>query len=161
MKTKLPIKKTQKGFTLLESLMALFVLSIGMLGVAGMQIQSMQAGNVAKQRMLAVTYNEELLERIRSNPAGIRFYANAAASRGCSSGTVCNAQEMAEDDLLIWQDNIDNVLPGTPTVAIEVLEIPDITVDPEGTGRIINIEISWYDRGDTYVFNSSVLVNNK
>lgn len=159
MKSKLHLKNKQSGFTLLESLMALFVLTVGILGVAGLQMQGMQAGNVAKQRMLAVSYAEELIERIRANPIGADGYDGAPASYGCSSGSVCTQAEMAADDLFIWTDNVNRGLPGTPTVNVQVTPVNDVALDPENIGRIVTVNIAWVDRGDNYTFNSSSLVN--
>lgn len=159
MKAKHPSINKQGGFTLLESLIALFVLTIGILGVAGLQMQGMRAGNVAKQRMLAVSYSEELLERIRANPAGVDNYAGASKSYACSAGQICGPDTMAADDLFIWNAGLINAMPGEPTADITVLPVNNITLDPGNVGRIINIDISWVDRGDTYTFNSSSLVN--
>jgi len=159
MKAKLHINRKQSGFTLLESLMALFVLTVGILGVAGMQMQGMRAGNVAKQRMLAVSYAEELLERVRANPRGVEDYANPANSHGCSSGNICTAAQMAADDLFIWNAAVDSVFPGTPTVTMTIVPVDDPLLDPDDLGREITIDISWDDRGDTYAFSSSALIN--
>jgi len=160
MKLKLPIKNKQSGFTLLESLMALFVLTVGILGVAGLQVQSMKAGHFAKQRMIAVSYTEELLERIRSNPAGVAEYATVTAeSFGCSSGNVCTATQMAADDLFIWNDAVTKAFPGEPNMTVTAEAIDDAALDPENLGRSININISWEDQGDSFSFDSVALIN--
>lgn len=159
MKEKTLTTTKQTGFTLLESLVALFILTIGLLGVAGLQMQAMRSANVAKQRMLVVSYAEELIERIRANPDGVEDYAGMAASYGCSTGSLCNASEMAADDLFIWNADITLALPGDPNVTVSTIPVDDILLDPNNVGRIINVDISWTDRGDAYAFNSSSIVN--
>jgi len=160
MKLKLLTKKKQSGFTLLESLMSLFVLTVGILGVAGMQMQGMKAGNVAKQRMIAVSFTEELMERIRANPAAVSDYGTVTpASNGCSSGAVCTATEMAADDLFVWDAGVNNALPGAPTVNVTVTPVDDVVLDPGNLGRSISIDISWADRDYTHSFNSTALIN--
>ncbi len=159
MNSRLPIKNKQSGFTLLESLLALFVLTIGILGVAGMQMQGMRAGTVAMQRMQAVSFAEELLERIRANPAGVADYAGGASQYDCTSGTVCTAAEMAADDLDVWEKSVLSVMPGASSTSITVASIDDPLIDPDDLGRIINIDITWVDRGDSYTLSTTTLVN--
>ena len=62
MKELLKIQKKQQGFTLLESLLALFILSVGLLGVAGMHAQAMKTSFVAAQNTEIVIKGEELID---------------------------------------------------------------------------------------------------
>ena len=55
------------GFTLIESLVALLVLSIGLLGVAAMQLASLQANNGAFQRTQATFLAQDIADRMRAN----------------------------------------------------------------------------------------------
>ena len=59
--------RPQRGFSLVEVMVALFVLSIAMLGIAGLQITSKRANFEAVQRTTATLLAQEFLERIRSN----------------------------------------------------------------------------------------------
>ncbi len=159
MNSSLPIKNKQSGFTLLESLLSLFVLTIGILGVAGMQMQGIRAGTAAMQRMQAVSFTEELLERIRANPAGVADYASGANQNGCSSGTVCTAAEMAADDLFVWNQSVESAMPGTPIMSVTVAPISDPVFDPDDLGRSISIDITWVDRGDSFTLSTTTLIN--
>lgn len=150
MKEVTKMQNKQQGFSLLESLMALFVLTIGLLGVAGMNAQSMRTGYVAAQRMVAISKGEELIERIRANPAGIDSYDDPAVSYSCTSTAVCIPAEMAADDLFIWEDEVDKAFPGTPTVDIQVLNNVGALLDVGGVVREVTISISWVSRGDNY-----------
>ena len=62
-----PTMKFEQGFTLIESLMALFVLTIGILGVAGLQMQGMRFSNMALQLTIVVMKTQEIIERMRAN----------------------------------------------------------------------------------------------
>src|SRR5690554_7063684 len=53
-----------KGFTLLEALIALLVLSIGMLGVAAMQLKALQGAHAAYQRSIASLAAQDAQERL-------------------------------------------------------------------------------------------------
>lgn len=55
-----------QGFTLIEALVALFVLSIGLLGVAGMQLSALQGAHMAYQRSLASVIAMDAQERFWS-----------------------------------------------------------------------------------------------
>ena len=57
----------QKGFTLVEVLVALVILSIGLLGVAGMQISGMKGNHNAFLRSQAQQYAYEMLDMMRAN----------------------------------------------------------------------------------------------
>ena len=56
--------KAERGFTLMEALVALLVLSIGMLGVTAMQLKSLQGAHVAYQRSIASLAAQDAQERL-------------------------------------------------------------------------------------------------
>jgi len=144
----------QQGFSLLESLLALFVLTIGLLGVAGMHSQSMSTGYVAVQRMAAVNKGEELFERIRANPAGLAAYAaGVAASNACTSTAICTPTEMAQDDLYIWNLEVDAAFPGTPTKTVAVTALP-LASDPTGNVRQVSVTLVWTSKGDSHTYTA-------
>jgi type IV pilus assembly protein PilV len=59
---------SQSGFTLLEVLIAMVVLSIGLFGLAGMQTMTMRANTSSYHRSLASMLANDMMDRIRSNP---------------------------------------------------------------------------------------------
>ncbi|MDH5484261.1 MAG: type IV pilus modification protein PilV [Gammaproteobacteria bacterium] len=149
MKQSLKLKNNQQGFSFLESLLALFVLTIGLLGVAAMHGQSMRTGYVAVQRMKVVNKGEEILERMRANPQGLEGYAGAGASYGCSSGSTCLPTDMAADDLFIWLAEVNAMFPGTPVVDIREEKL-DLADDPSQMIRAITVSIDWSVRNTNY-----------
>lgn len=54
----------EAGFTLLENLVAVLVLSLGLLGVAAMQLKAVQSSHVAYQRSVATLAAQDAVERI-------------------------------------------------------------------------------------------------
>lgn len=52
------------GFTLIEALVALLVLSVGLLGVAGMQLIALQSSHVSFQRTIASLAAQDAVERL-------------------------------------------------------------------------------------------------
>ena len=61
--------------------MALFVLSVAILGIAGLQVTSKRTNFEAVQRTTATLLAQELLERIRANDQQLTVYTNAGAGR--------------------------------------------------------------------------------
>ncbi len=107
-----PPKILQAAFTLIEVLVALAVVSIGMLGVAGLFVHGIQAGRDALFSLQAVTLAGDVAERIRANPHAGAAYAGAGADNGCVAGGVdCDAGRMAQQDILIWAGQAEKSLP--------------------------------------------------
>ena len=99
----LPVDRS-KGFTLVEVLIALVVMSIGMLGIAGLYVQSMQAGRTSNFHHHAVTIAGDVADRIRANPRAGAAYAGAGANNNCVAGGVnCTPDQLAANDILLWQ----------------------------------------------------------
>jgi type IV pilus assembly protein PilV len=105
--------KKSKGFSLVEVLIALVIMSVGMLGIAGLYVHSMQAGRTSMLRHHAVNLAGDIADRIRANPsAGAAYTAADGADKGCVAGTVvCNVADMAAHDIFLWQAQAANFLP--------------------------------------------------
>ena len=149
MKQSLKLKNNQQGFSFLESLLALFVLTIGLLGVAAMHGQSMRTGYVAVQRMKVVNKGEEILERMRANPQGLEGYAGAGASHDCSNGVNCAPADMAADDLFIWLTEVNTMFPGAPVVDIQVVQN-----NPDQKLWEVTVSIDWTVRNTDYNYTT-------
>ena len=106
-------RNKSNGFSLVEVLIALIVMSVGMLGIAGLYVQSMQAGRTSMLRHHAVTLAGDVADRIRANPtAGADYAAAAGADNGCVDQNIdCDAAEMAANDIFLWQAQAAEFLP--------------------------------------------------
>ena len=133
-------KRRIRGFSSVESLVALVVLSVGLLGVARMYVFSLQNGRSALLNTQAVILAADMADRIRANQTAGIDYAGAAADFGCVEGGVdCTPTQMASNDLLIWQNEVANALPGgQATVAVNVGTFPTTFV----------ISVVWSDVGN-------------
>lgn len=124
-----------RGFTLVEVLIALVVLSIGMLGIAALYLDTLQASRSALYRTTAVTFAADLADRIRSNRP-----RNAAELAIGYSGSGFNA--VAAGELATWQAAIAAQLPGGQgTVAYRA---PGANAPAQYT-----ISVSWAEVGQT------------
>jgi type IV pilus assembly protein PilV len=117
-----------QGFTLLEVLVAVLVLSFGLLGIAGLLLASVQNNAVSTQRTAATFLAQDMADRIRSNINAIKdknadgtpkqaYYlsTDVAANNNCfgagSSGCT-DSRTVAARDLFIWRQQIQQSLPG-------------------------------------------------
>jgi len=101
-----------RGFTLIEVLIALIVLSVGMLGIAGLYVHSMQAGRTSMFRHHAVTLAGDVAERIRANPRAGAIYAGSGANNQCvAAGRNCSSEQMAQNDIFTWSQQAGDTLP--------------------------------------------------
>ena len=137
-KTRQPAR--QNGFSLVEVLIALIIMSVGMLGIATLFVQSMQAGRTSMFRHHAVTLAGDVADRIRANPRAGIAYAGLAGDNACVGyGTDCNEAAMAAHDILLWDQQVVESLPnGDITVAFDDTVIPPvytITVDWDEPGE--------------------------
>ena len=73
----------QSGFTLIEAMVALVVLSVGMIGVAALHGQGLSAGRSAQFRSVAINLSADMADRIRINRTAAAAYAGAAANNNC------------------------------------------------------------------------------
>ena len=121
----------QSGLTLIEILVALLVLSIGLLGMARLQAASLRANHNAYLRSQAVVLAYDMADRMRANRPPALAGAYDIALAGSASGST-----VAADDLAEWKNLLQSVLPSG-----------DGAVDVDGTAATITVQ--WDDtRGE-------------
>jgi type IV pilus assembly protein PilV len=121
----------QRGFGLIESLVALVVISVGMIGIASLYGQGLRASSTAFYRTQAVNLAADMADRIRVNRLGGASYGGAAANNGCDAGggVNCTPAQMAAHDLLLWQGQVNALLPaGAGTVQFAATTPPTYTI---------------------------------
>ena len=100
------------GFSLVEVLIALIIMSVGMLGIAGLYVHSMQAGRTSLFRHHAVTLAGDIADRIRANPLGGAGYQGGGVNNNCVAGGIdCTAAQMAANDVFLWLEQAAATLP--------------------------------------------------
>jgi type IV pilus assembly protein PilV len=123
--------RSRAGFTLIEVLVTLVILTIGLLGIAGLMAQGQRSAFEAYQRQQALALANDMAERVKSNRQGVDDTAvgttydgavtlGAAAGDGtrfsalttgtitnCATGT-CTTEEVVAYDAALW----DGLLAG-------------------------------------------------
>lgn len=106
------------GFSLIENLVTLFILTVGLLGIAGLQATSLRINHQAFSQHKAVSLAINIADRMRANPEGVdgNFYSLISSGftqvSRCYTASGCTAQEMARNDIWEWNQLIQNNLPG-------------------------------------------------
>ncbi len=120
------VNRRIRGFSLVESMVALVVLSVGLLGIARMYVYSLQNGRAALLNSQAVMLAADMADRIRANRTAGIDYAGAAADFACVDGGLdCTPTQMASNDLLVWRAEVANALPnGVAFIAVNVATLP-------------------------------------
>jgi type IV pilus assembly protein PilV len=135
-----------RGFSIVEVLVALVVLATGMLGIASLYVTTLRASGSAISRMQAVNLASDLGDRIRANRTAGEAYEGAAADpadAGACLGTTanCTPEEVAAQDLLLWNAQIADTLPTGATGTV--------TVTPEAGGiATYEILLTWTEPGE-------------
>jgi type IV pilus assembly protein PilV len=97
-----------RGFTLLEVLIALLVLSIGLLGLAALQTSGLRSNQMATMRTLATQIAYDMTDRMRANPTGMTNLEYVIATNETPAASPATT---AEIDLTEWRDQVAR-LPG-------------------------------------------------
>lgn len=105
-------QRGQRGIGLIEVLIAVFILAVGMLGLATMQLTAKRASYEATQRSIATSLAKDIVERMRTNPGQLNAYVVnnigdessllSAAPVNCTAAT-CTPANLAAYDLSEWE----------------------------------------------------------
>lgn len=129
----------QSGFTLLEVLVTLLIISFGLLGMAALQISALKNNLSAHHRSQATILAYDIVDRMRANITTIDNYvgipdASVAAVATCLTDTGCTPQNMALNDLAEWRTDLAELPSGTGRIS--------------SSGALYTVAITWNDRGD-------------
>jgi type IV pilus assembly protein PilV len=121
----------QRGATLIEVLIAIIVLAIGLLGLALLQITSVQSNHSAYYRSQVTVLASDLADRMRANRtaalgSAYEFDFPTSSSSHSVSGT------QAQKDKAEWLNAL-------------ALTLPEGTGKVEKTGALVTISVQWND----------------
>lgn len=131
-------KKLQSGLTLVESMISLLVISIGLLGIAALQITAMGQNTSALNHSQAVWIAYNMSDRIRANITEFSNYdgidTNTGYTQDCMS-SACTNNQMLTADAADWTTLVGNLPAGRGQITSNADGLL-VTVmwDDEGTG---------------------------
>jgi type IV pilus assembly protein PilV len=159
-------KTSQRGFTLLEVLIAIIISTIGLLGIAKLQLVTLKNNSGSQFRSIAIQLASDTMERMRGNQTGVNSgfynlattspadarYATPVATCTDSSGS-CTPQERAQTDAAEIMAQAKRALPnGVIVVCIDSGSggIPSfngatINAECDGLGTSHAVKVFWLD----------------
>lgn len=100
------------GFTIVETLVALLVIAIGVIGIAALYSDQARTNKESQPQVQAAALAEAIAERIRATSEGRAGYATTV-------GVVCNPKlepklplDAAAQEAACWEDEVEQKLPG-------------------------------------------------
>jgi type IV pilus assembly protein PilV len=152
-------KRTQVGSGLIESMISIFVVSIGFLGFAGLQVNGLAAANDSLFRSKAIYLSSQMADRVRANlPAVQAGSYNSLSGTGSNPGcinTTCTAAQVAQNDFYEWTTEVAAVLPsGSAAICLDSTPDDGVTGDAQcdGTGNIFTVKLWWSEKGTEHRF---------
>ena len=134
----------QRGLTLIESLIAIVVAALGIMGIVGVQMRTLTDTQTTVRRAQAIRLIEDLSERLKVNPnavSDISAYVSAFSaepSPGDCLSVSCTHAQLAAYDLGIWKQAVKNRLPlGQASIFLAPAETNDTN------RRQLGVMIAW------------------
>ena len=142
-------KRLQKGATLIEVLVTMFLVAVGLLGTVGLQIAATRYQQTSFMRSLALMEAQSITEKIRANQFALTAASPAAPANqylanttyalsgvlpddpecGLTGQAACTSQQAAQRDIREWQQSLLQKLPDGRGVILPV-GIAGGAVDP-------------------------------
>lgn len=141
-----------RGSSLMEVLVSVFILSVGVLGVAGLQITAKRSNFEATQRSTAAALAQDIIERMRSNHTELSTYTDAGLGRtidGTSMSSVdcsvdCAPTSLAEYDLYELEQAANGIAEQAGGNDVGGLTLPTTCITgPDGGSGIYTVAIAW------------------
>ena len=136
---------TQRGITLIESLAALVVTALGILGILGVQMRTLTDTSTTVRRAQAIRLIEDFSERLKASPNSLveinnytSGFAEIPTKPDCSTG--CTNAQLVAYEVANWKNSVKDTLPlgqasiFTPTAEDEATA---------GQRRQLGIMIAW------------------
>lgn len=137
-----------RGASLLEVLIAIVIMSFGLLAMGGLTASSLQYGKMAQFQTAGVQLASDFADRMRANTDGFAgnsydktsVYSSTTAVitvPTCSIATKCTGAELASIDLAEWRNNLRTSLPGGDAYVLRDVDNP----------LVVDIWVMWMDPG--------------
>ena len=115
------------GFSLLEVLVAMIILAIGLLGLAGLQLVALRDNRDVSSYTQAMALSYEMADRIHANAlvwqsSSLPLQASECISNCNSPIKNCDASVMAQFDYCVWKSKVQNELTGDAEIDFSPVE---------------------------------------
>ncbi|MHA7681387.1 type IV pilus modification protein PilV [Cupriavidus sp. PET2-C1] len=146
-------RRPASGFTLIEALVTIVVLSFGVLALAALQLRTLVDGRTASMRNVATVLAYNLADQLRSNEAAMTAGAYnqpvGLTTVACFTTAGCTPAQMAASSYKAWLDDTAAALPsGLGTVCIDSTPDDGTPANPQcdnASGAPYAIKIWWQE----------------
>jgi type IV pilus assembly protein PilV len=159
-----PLSSIQRGFTLIEVMVAVVILAVGLLGMASLMARSQKSNESAYSRSQATLMAYDIVERMRTNlvdPANsdrkykVLFVTESSSNAGkysfsslpgCTAPTgaiPAGGANRASYDIASWCTSLKSSLPSVDTANTKI-SLDTSKLDTLGTATV-TVRIQWQD----------------
>ena len=132
--------RKETGFSMIEVLVTMVIMSIGLLGLASLQTNSLKYNNSSYFRSEATLLAYDIADKIGSNNVeaqkttfnSVDTSNSYTITDSCYSSAGCTTAQMADSDIGKWKEQLEQVLPSGKGVISK-------------SGDLFSINISWID----------------
>jgi type IV pilus assembly protein PilV len=150
------LNRPQRGVALVEVLVAMLVVSVGVLAMAGLLAMASRYGKTSEYRAVATLLASDMADRIKANKAALIAdvtdydvtgeyddWSEEPADPGeCATASQCTPAEIATRDIAEWSQSVYGALPGGAGF-VSVTEVGDVGTDRHNYAA--DVWIAWLD----------------
>lgn len=144
--------KRTKGYTIIEVMVAVFILSFSLLGIASMQLTSLENTNSAALRTQSIAISADLIERIKNNPELLIHIRDnnldsktdftQSSSASCNTIAGCSPTVLIKAELEEWKMSLKRL--GDISLASGTTSEPPVHVTmTHKNNQIFELEVKW------------------
>lgn len=103
----------QSGFSLIETMIAILLISFGLLGMLLVTTNSLKLTGSSNYRTIAIHQAHEMADIVRGNPGLLTSYASPSntSTSSCFTSSGCTASQLVNSQFALWKSNLGIMLP--------------------------------------------------
>ena len=151
------MKHSQAGFTLLETMVATMILTVGLLALSAMQAMSMSKNVGSKEMTQVSNLAADMIERIQFNRRNVTAYHNITVDSSTTTCPTAAVNMMANGDCTQWRTLLLNSGLSNVSGVVTLNPVPP-ALDPQGLTRsTVTVQLTWLETQK----GGSVMARNK
>lgn len=164
-------QRYQSGMSMIEVLISMVITSVGILGLAKLEISSKQNNHQSVERITAAYLAKDMISRMRANPTGLINYVTNTGTNTLGRGSIsteptptcadsanaCTQVQLGKRDLWLWEKAMDGkseLSSGGAATGGLVTPTACISGPADGSAGVYTIAIVW--RGGVALSNPTL-----